>query len=279
MIKTIIKNTLLCLKYPFLYPRNVFSGLHYTNWKIFDWIREKKLKSTFTYLVNFSLDNENGVSEINLENGGKVYFELENNTTIKIIYRRKSEDIYERILDIIKTNSPIIDCFWNTSPGTIATLIINLQEKEKSNTLKVNTKIIHPIDFLLAKIVELYHITILQLFHCLPTFTYLDSIPEGWRKAFGKELCNEIRSCLIKEKKLFTGMRITQIKEKYGTLRIGGFYSRGISEILNKYSELSEKTCIICGKPATYISQGYICPYCDDHIEIKEFADKIKTDL
>ena len=37
-----------------------------------------------------------------------------------------------------------------------------------------------------------------------------------------------------------------------------------ISDIINKYTELSYRTCCVCGKPATKISRGWICPYCDD---------------
>lgn len=30
-----IKSTILCIKYPFLYPRNRFTGLHYTSWSLY----------------------------------------------------------------------------------------------------------------------------------------------------------------------------------------------------------------------------------------------------
>lgn len=40
-----------------------------------------------------------------------------------------------------------------------------------------------------------------------------------------------------------------------------------IDEILRKYEELSYKTCIICGKPAKYITEGWISPYCGDCIK------------
>lgn len=36
--------TYLCIRYPFLYPRNRFSGLHYTNWKIIDKIQAFQTK-------------------------------------------------------------------------------------------------------------------------------------------------------------------------------------------------------------------------------------------
>jgi len=37
-----------------------------------------------------------------------------------------------------------------------------------------------------------------------------------------------------------------------------------IPDIISKYEKLSYKTCIICGKPAKYMSRGWISPYCED---------------
>lgn len=59
---------------------------------------------------------------------------------------------------------------------------------------------------------------------------------------------------------------ITQIKEKFGSLR---WYDHGctekmLREIIPKYENLSAYTCIRCGKPATRITLGWICPFCDD---------------
>lgn len=36
----IIKSTYLCIKYPFLYPRNRWTGKHYNNWKIIEKIKD-----------------------------------------------------------------------------------------------------------------------------------------------------------------------------------------------------------------------------------------------
>ena len=33
-------STYLCIRFPFLYTRNVYTGLHYTNWKMYDKINE-----------------------------------------------------------------------------------------------------------------------------------------------------------------------------------------------------------------------------------------------
>ena len=45
--------------------------------------------------------------------------------------------------------------------------------------------------------------------------TYLDWIPHGWKKAFGKQLCKDLRKALIKDKNLYK-FRFSDIKEKYG---------------------------------------------------------------
>lgn len=113
-------------------------------------------------------------------------------------------------------------------------------------------------------------------------YTELDAMPEGWRKAFGEKLCKELKDELVRVDYLYK-YRISQIKEKYGTLR---WYDFGNTkegyEILRKYEDLSARTCIQCGKPATRITTGWIAPYCDDCIDdaleysvpISEFYDE-----
>lgn len=98
------------------------------------------------------------------------------------------------------------------------------------------------------------------------SYTELDEMPEGWRKAFGIQMCEEIREVLIKGNYL-RDYRIAQIKEKFAELR---WYDEGAPEsiykelqnIIDKYTELSRKTCICCGRPATKLSCGWIQPFC-----------------
>lgn len=113
------------------------------------------------------------------------------------------------------------------------------------------------------------------------TYTELDAMPDGWRKAFGEQLCDELKTEL-EQAGVLNDYRILQIKEKYGELR---WYDHGNTEdgrqILRKYAELSSRTCIGCGKPATRITTGYILPVCDDccpHIQsvpIEEFFSPV----
>ena len=171
-------------------------------------------------------------------------------------------------------------------------------------------------------------------------YTEMDSMPDGWRIAFGDDLLKELKSELIKFDFL-EDYRIEQIKEKFGGLRwydsgtpigklsndyieyvckygdpipkydwknyvmkhvstehyINPFfddfpegmtkedvkeYNKGmirtyrlykiidkckINDILRKYEEMSYRTCIICGKPAEYITEGWISPFCGDCIK------------
>lgn len=101
--------------------------------------------------------------------------------------------------------------------------------------------------------------------------TKLDLMPDGWRIAFGEQMCEEIQK-LLEEADYVNEYRIIDIKEKWGELR---WYDRGVPQnyyaklqsIIHKYGELSLKTCIDCGKPAKYFSLGWISPYCEECAE------------
>jgi hypothetical protein len=95
------------------------------------------------------------------------------------------------------------------------------------------------------------------------SYTELDSMPTGWRKAFGLQMCDEIKEALGDQ---LHDYRITDIKEKYGSLR---WYDAGANEsvynVISKYEKISAITCISCGDPATKVTKGWISPYCDAH--------------
>lgn len=96
-------------------------------------------------------------------------------------------------------------------------------------------------------------------------YTELDDMPSGWRIAFGEEMCeelnNEIKTWPQKDQDAF---RITDIKEKFGMLRFYTNYaSRNMMEIIGKYVAKSKVICIGCGRPAVWISRGWISPWCN----------------
>ena len=97
------------------------------------------------------------------------------------------------------------------------------------------------------------------------SYTELDDMPNGWRAAFGEQMCEEIQQELnMMEPYQRENFHVLQIKEKYGSLR---FYTNWVTDAINdviyKYEKLSEHTCISCGAPATKISTGWISPWCD----------------
>lgn len=182
-LKTIVVSCYLCIRFPFLFPRNRFSGLHYTNWTIHDWLK-------ILYDKSHTRSNQ------------KTQFKA------------------------VVTNIPLA---------------------------------------ILCKILGWIYRHPLQWIHCIPSFTELDSMSAGWRKAFGIKMCKEIKKALLKDGglKLLYSYRIMQIKEKYGTLRwYDGYSTKKVLDIINKYEQISAKTCICCGKSAIGRSTGWILPYC-----------------
>lgn len=94
--------------------------------------------------------------------------------------------------------------------------------------------------------------------------TWLDQMPDGWRIAFGIQMCEELKEELLKYDYL-NDYKVVEVKEKFGGLR---WYDNGspqdskVYDIIDNYMELSEKICIICGRPATCYTLGWINPYC-----------------
>ena len=109
------------------------------------------------------------------------------------------------------------------------------------------------------------------------TYTEVDMVPNGWHNLI-VNMSSEIIEYLRKQNFDSYLFHIDQLKEKFGSIRL--YYSlhyadhsddEGIDAIIQKYEELSEHTCCICGSEATLMSKGWICPYCED------CADKLKA--
>ena len=100
-------------------------------------------------------------------------------------------------------------------------------------------------------------------------YDWLNCIPEGW-KSLARKMIQECEA-------INPSYQIEDMKEKWGELRICSYINsydpdwvmpscndKEIEAIENKYIEQSARTCCICGAPATKISTGWICPYCDN---------------
>lgn len=104
-------------------------------------------------------------------------------------------------------------------------------------------------------------------------YTWYDDIPYGWQKAFGKQLSKDIKRAgnkylkTHKEKNWSNILFFQQIKEKYGELCLYASTIKDIEKVLEKYELLSIGYCICCGKPARYITKGWIEYYCEKCLE------------
>lgn len=101
--------------------------------------------------------------------------------------------------------------------------------------------------------------------------TWLDCMPIGQKRAFGRKLCNEIKDYLSNHE-LSCDYHIYQVKEKFGRLEWYDNGDEGLYDIIDEYSALFETLCCVCGKSATVLSRGWICPYCD-HCYIKNYPN------
>ena len=90
-------------------------------------------------------------------------------------------------------------------------------------------------------------------------------LPEGWMELF-LQCCEDLKEPLVKADYL-DKFRFTQVKEKYGRMTL---YTYGATEevldIIDKYAFLSQQVCSVCGKPASVMTYGYVCPYCSEHV-------------
>lgn len=111
------------------------------------------------------------------------------------------------------------------------------------------------------------------------SYTLLDDMPKGWKKAFGEKLCKELKKVLV-EDSLLDDYRVTQIKEKFGQLRwYDNCGSEKLYKVIDKYESLSEHTCIECGSKGKMQDLfGWISPYCDEcYKKVKRRAEERLT--
>jgi hypothetical protein len=98
------------------------------------------------------------------------------------------------------------------------------------------------------------------------TWTEYDCIDKGWQIGFGKFLLEDLREACLKTNFL-DKLQFTQIKEKYGSLRM---YNNGapeeVHDVIRKYEFISEYICIQCGSPHACVvnSYGWYLPLCKD---------------
>ena len=268
-LKRIIKSTILCIRFPFLYPRNRFTDLHYTNWKIVEFHRKWWRHTEDTFILRITNDKNKSLVSYGDFNGHIYTLRIKNN------YLEICDEHYRSWISIPISKygkGKIIRTGWENKK----TPYLIVEDWEDNPDANHFIKIVH------AKWLQRYikfldwiNAYPLQLLHCIPSYTELDAMESGWRKTFGIQMCKEIRTALLHQgwKSLFK-YRITQIKEKFGELRwYDEFSTQDIQNIISKYEDISRHTCIVCGKPATKMSTSWICPFCDEHIGDRNYTE------
>jgi len=98
---------------------------------------------------------------------------------------------------------------------------------------------------------------------------------DGWFNIIN-QLCQNIQHHIDwknKEKEVVAQVVVSQVKEKYGTLRF--YYSGGddtIDGMVSMAASMSGVTCEQCGNPGTQNYGGWITTLCETHREEREFG-------
>lgn len=339
-IKKAIKSSYLCIRFPFFYPRNRFSGHHYNNWKLIE--KYRKYNNQHKQIMSVHLCNRTYIDTLS-DTDKKSFQKLINNEGYEYLIKPVQHGIYietwqgtsnrvttyipkEKFMkntsyneEEILQNGKIIDAYFEVSeynkkypyqkdtPRYSYTICVvtDCENKKEDPVIEFKAMVDIIKDPFAKYISKFYSVLerILSISHFIPTYTELDSMPKGWRKAFGIQMFKEIKHSLLttyireenvtvktpikyikawmKGVKLLYDFRIMDIKEKFSTLRVYvASAPMDVYHIINKYEGISYNTCITCGKPAVWRTTGWICPYCDDCLSDDEklMAEKIGED-
>ena len=279
-LKNIIKSTILCIRFPFLYPRNRFDGEHHCC--VLGNLRYKlQLRHEQKIYITAKVD------ESNVKHGFLCFFNYHvkwnitsNSISVRDVYTEETQEFdLSKLVDNTKFEILGLTTSFLMTGNPI--IVVHLSKMNPEDTAKYgftqyNLKFIKSKWYnFWYKTVTWFDTKVLDKILFLPSYTELDAMESGWRKAFGIQMCKEIKKELKKHKFLYK-YRIVQIKEKWGYLH---WYDSGtpkdskIYDIVRKYEQISAKTCGVCGKPATKITKGWIYPYCDDCIGDRNFTE------
>ena len=106
----------------------------------------------------------------------------------------------------------------------------------------------------------------------------LEWLPEGWVKAFGEEMCEDLDR-VIKSENLQDEFRIIEAKEKYGQIRL---YCDpcipAIQDVLRVYEACSEVICVYCGsiENVKFTNFGWCQPCCKSCFEKTSYVRNIE---
>jgi hypothetical protein len=286
-LKKILKipyHTYMCIKYPFLYPRNRWDDKHhaymlnnfrcklwnkaieeiYITGKVLSEIPKQKSMHISNDCFDALLSEDKQIITF-VNNIEYKYFKIN-----KVIWGDKFE-----VLGIIPSK--------NFSGNTIIQILVKVKDETDKNNYGFSYHTVNLIKnkfyYNLYKIAKWIDEKILDNIFILPTYNEWEAVEPGWNKAFGKQFLKELKQQLIKDKMLYK-WRITDIKEKWGRLQLYCNYgSKELYQIIHKYERLSWDYCIRCGKPSEVISTGWISPYCKECAEKNHLKYAVKEIL
>lgn len=95
------------------------------------------------------------------------------------------------------------------------------------------------------------------------SYTEMWSLPEGWHKLF-LLLCKELLPH-IEKAGILDSWYFTQLKEKYGTMRVYTCSTpKTADHLIDLYECYSQYVCFMCGKDTKWETTGWIEYICDD---------------
>lgn len=285
-IKHYYKCTALCIKYPFLYPRNRFDGKYHHNIYCIYRFLNKLYKRSFIdisvaaqYFKNVKdipeMYTNTNTAQIDTDDFSITFNKDTNIITIYNKYNKVEVDLKRVQYPNFHTEG--IRYTKNTfGYPTIQYAVVRNEGDNGVNygfSFKNKKLIVNPTYYKLYRIFDWINENIFYRIFIIPSHTELDAMDTAWRNKFGLQMCKEIKAALLKDGgyKLLYSYRITQIKEKMGYLRwYDAYTTENVQKVIKKYGKISYHTCFNCGKPAQWVSTGYILPYCNDCIEKDE---------
>ena len=107
------------------------------------------------------------------------------------------------------------------------------------------------------------------------TYTEAWGLPSGWHRLFYM-LCKHLKPHLEKAN-LLNRFYFTQIKEKYGTMRVyTSALPDSVDHMIDLYECYSKYICQSCGEPSEYCTTGWIAHLCGNCIKgDKESAERV----
>ena len=174
-IKNVINSSILCIRFPFLYPRNRWTGRHYNNWTITNFHRKWYKYTQDDFFIRFVTEKPEKLEytcdfddrRYRIDHAGDKISIVNINDCNKVVWSANKSDF---------GTGKIVRTGWvDKSPYCIVDENWKSNEEINSFIVIVHAKWLRNI----IKILDWIHDYPLQWFHCIPTSTELDAMEPG----------------------------------------------------------------------------------------------------